>query len=331
MSKVLHRKSAPGRVCLVGEDIDWISGPSILCAIDLRVHVGIKARLDNKNWITVTSTEPLNYQKKLSLNEIGIYSGHESDYINAAIKVFSERVSKITPMEISIQSTLPAKAGLSSSAAVLVATIAALCEHFRINVPDQEVCHLAYLAENQELNTGVGQMDLYSCGLGGTLYLNSATTPPSPIERYTFPPDISVIIVDTLTPRNTRDVIKEKRNRLLQSDPLLLAYVEHTLEAIDKIRKMLKKPTNNIKDIGNLVFTCHEYIRDYLQVSTDLLDECVERCKKSGALGAKLTGTGMGGCMFALVEKNNEEKVIASLLDLPVKVYATSISNSGII
>lgn len=323
--------SSPGRVCFAGEDIDWISGPSILCAIDLRVWVKVTPLPPNYDFIILKSGYPFDIEYLIPLTDIGNYKKHVMDYVHAAVKIIRDTGIIITPLKISVSSQLPARAGLSSSAAVSVATIAALSKFFNLKLSTYEICNLAYSIENKDLKTGAGQMDFYACGLGGLLYINSATVPPNPIEKYNIPSDLNILIIDTKTPHNTSDVIRLKRQRFAQSDPQIIEYVKHTEVAIEQMRTLLKQNKPSINEISALVSSCHNYLRDYMMVSTDLINTCIEICLKKGAIGAKLTGAGMGGCLFALVSNSVVNQIKEALSEYPVKIYVTNISHQGLI
>lgn len=323
--------SAPGRVCFAGEDIDWISGPSVLCAINLRVTAEVMPLSQDLDFLLLRAKSPFYAEHRILLSELGCYKKHILDYVHGAIKVISDFGVRITPIQITIASQLPARAGLSSSAAVIVSTLAALNGFFNLALSEYEICTLAHAVESKELKTGAGQMDFYSCALGGLLYLNSICSPPDPIERYEFPSNLKIIIVDTLTPRNTADVINCKRKRLLESDKLILTYIKYTEKAIEKMHKLLQLKRMDKLKLGNIITSCHGYLRDYMRVSTKLLDTCVEICLENGALGAKLTGTGMGGCMFAIVPKAKVLQIEEAIINYPVKYYIVDPSHQGII
>jgi mevalonate kinase len=316
---------------LAGEDIDWISGPSILCAINLRINVIVTGLPATNPRLEIKTSGSMNSKSSISLDDIGKYSNHTLDYINAAMKVLMNIGVKPSPVRIKITSNLPAKAGLSSSAAVSVAAIKALGIYFGLELNNHQVAHLAYLAEKDELKTGAGQMDPYSCSLGGLIYLNSSTTPPSEIETFAFPDGIELIIVDTLAPRSTADIIRLKRQRYAQRESGILTYARKTEALILEIRELMRQASPNLNNLGKLVTACHETLRDDMMVSTPLLESCISTCLENGALGAKITGTGMGGCMFALVPSDNSKQVQAALSVLPVRIYVTTPSNDGVI
>lgn len=330
----MHRlvtASAPGRVCFAGEDIDWISGPAVLGAIDLRIRVTVEPLPLDAGLIVIKSSAPFNVERRLLPTNIGQYNGHPLDYVEAAIKVISEAGIIITPIKIAITSVLPAQAGLSSSGAISVASIAALAKFYGLELTDFEICRLAYSVESDELNTGAGQMDFYICGLGGFMYIDCVSRPPQLIEKYSFPPETAIIIADTRVRRSTADVIRIKRARLEIGESGIISYVHHTEAAISRIHSLLHEFNLDIQQIGAIVSSCHRYLDSYMGVSTNLLNICVETCLKNGALGAKLTGTGMGGCMFALVPVSRIDQIQTALSSYPVLTYVTSISNRGIV
>ncbi len=322
--------SAPGRICLAGEDLDWITGPAILCAIDKRVKVKLsKGKRDD---IQVSAKGSFESEALIALDQVGHYSRGKFDYVNAALKIVRDYLGiKLEPLNISISSDLPVASGLASSAAISIATIGALSGYFEIDLPVMQVCKLANLVESEELLTGAGQMDFYISGLGGLIYLDSSKTPPKNIERYQVPSDIKILIVDTLTQRNTAEVISEKRERLHKREKLMLEYVNDAGEIVEKIRILLRQSPPDWARIGEQVTDCHRILRDKLSVSTDLLDSCVDVSIGHGALGAKMTGAGWGGCAFALTQLESNESLINELSKFPVQVLPTLFAKTGLI
>lgn len=323
--------SAPGRVCFAGEDIDWISGPSILCAINLRTSVRVTALASSHSQLELQTRGSMNGVLSLPLNGIGQYTGHTLDYVNAAMKVLMDMGVEPMPLSVEVTSNLPARAGLSSSAAVSVASLKALSVFLGLQLNEQQIAHLAYLVEKDELKTGAGQMDQYSCALGGLIYLNSSTMPPSNIHKFSPPTNAELIVVDTLTPRNTAEVIRMKRGWFAQREAGILQYVEKTERLITDIYSELEQPTLDAVQLGKLITACQDTLRDDMRVSTPLLDESINACMENGAFGAKVTGTGMGGCMFALVPHDKGKQVQTALSKLSVRFYATEPSPDGVI
>jgi len=325
--------SSPGRVCLAGESLDWmIGGPSIVGAIGLRVMASVKdIKSDGKeDEVLIRALDPFNVERRIQLSRIGIYNRHTLDFMQASIKVLLDRGLPIHSFQIDSYTELPTEAGVSSSAAISLATIAAVGQHFGIERTQMQICGLAYQAEKNELKTGVGQMDFYACGLGNLHYLNCATEPPNPLEKYPIPKGVKLLLVDTLTSHSTTKSIPRKRERFAAGDPLIMAYIDKALAAVEKIRSLMPEFERHVEEIGHNVSLCHRYLRDDVRSSTDLLDRCVDTCLANGAYGGKLIGSGMGGCMFALAREEDLGKIQNALTSLPVKVYITAFSQDGV-
>ena len=321
--------SAPGRVCFAGEDIDWISGPSILCAVDLRVVVTITRRSGPFGELVIQSGDPFNVERIFDWKALHTFSGHALDHIQAAVKVASELTTSRESLLIHADSNLPAGAGLASSAAVITATLTALSELWGLRLSTLQICELAYRAEAGELRAGVGPMDFYASALGGLLYINSATSPPT-TERLPFPSEVGLVVADTLVRRRTADVIRWKRDRFERRDPSFLEYVRHTEHVVARMRTALES-MRPPEEIGALICSCHEYLVRHMRVSTPLLDECVATAVRAGSYGAKLTGTGMGGCAFALTPRNVTPAVLAAWERLPVRPLDATPSLAGVL
>ncbi len=325
------RASAPGRVCFGGESLDWmIQGPSVVGAIGLRTTVDVQPLTQLSDTVVIYSGEPFYQEKTLQQSHVGKYDDQDAKYVQAALKLFLDQNSLDESIAIRTHTELPVKAGVSSSAAVSLAATAALGRFLAIEQSQVEICHSAYLVESKELRTGAGQMDFYACGLGGVIYMNCHSEPPQPLERYEHQ-DIHIVLVDTLSPHSTKTFISSKRKRFQEGEPLIKKYAQLAEAEVEHLRNLLPAFHENAEEIGTLITQFHRYLSNYMRSSTFLLDACVEVSIKNGAHGAKLTGTGMGGCMFAFVEEENVEKLTQALDKLPVETFHTTIASEGVI
>ncbi|MFQ6326062.1 hypothetical protein ACLMAL_07975 [Nocardia sp. CWNU-33] len=82
--------------------------------------------------------------------------------------------------------------------------------------------------------------------------------------------------------------------------------------------------------MGALISEAHRLLRDCVHSSTPLIEECVERCLASGAYGAKLSGSGHGGCLFALVPWDAIGRVRVAVAGLPVRVMVFTSGALGV-
>lgn len=194
-------------------------------------------------------------------------------------------------------------------------------EHQRQHAPLSEIIELAFRVEDQQLKTGAGMMDFLACGLGGIRYLHHVGGVGWQSDVLEVASDVCIVLVDTLTPHRTRSFASEKRRRFLARDSQVLEYAMRTETIVRRLRELMRNPGANMQEVGGAISECHYNLRTLMHCSTELLDVCVDLCNRNGAYGAKLTGSGMGGCMFALVPEENLHRVVAALQYLPITIY----------
>jgi len=321
--------SSPGRVCFVGENLDWITGQVIPCAIsDLRTYVLVNPGSSSET--IVNSYHPYHVSDRFDVHETIGYKDGPLNYVRAVFNALRDDGIQLENVHVEIASTLPVSAGLSSSASLCVSLVGALNEACALELPIEKVCDLAYHAEARCLATGCGQMDQYSCGLGGLLLLDCVTEPPQTIERLQVRDDVSIVIGDTQLKRRTGDIISEIRQRLLQRDPLIREYVERTQHALDEMCGLLREPDWEPWAVGRLLTACHTYLRDYEQVSNRMLEGYIDASLRAGAFGAKISGAGRGGCMFALAGREDAAAVSEAIREAGGVAHVTGIARLGL-
>lgn len=324
--------SAPARICLGGESLDWmIKGPSVVGAIDLHTKTTFEElpTIGNFPIMFIHSKSPEKAELLKPWNEISWYRDMYLRYIESAVDLVRRKDEAPTSFSVTIESEIPAKAGVSSSSAVTLATVSAGSGFFGKDASVTDICEISYRVEHDKLRTGAGKMDFYACGIGGLLYLNCGTSPVQ-LESFIFPNDLGIVLVDTLTPHETKSFISSKKQRFENKEPKIIHYAEEAQGMVEALHNLLPTYADNREEIGSLLTRFHELLRDYACSSTALLDECVNTAVSNGALGAKLTGSGMGGCMFALVDLEHVDRVVQSLKKLPVRVYSTNIVPDGV-
>lgn len=320
--------SAPARVCLYGDNVDWISGPAILCAIDnLRTYTCVK---EIKTGTIFTSDNLSGDSVSIKVDGYD-YKGDWTDYLKATLKATEKRYGvNIDGLQINVNSTLPIGAGLSSSAALCVATIGALDAYFGIGMSSNEIADLAFKAEYHELHIPCGQMDQYSVAYGGILYVNCKDEPPQDIEKFKPRGDLVIVIGDTRMSKSTAHVINAIKARLTNKDPLINQYVDIAEKIILQARTHLRSSIWDINLIGEWMNVCQDSMRNHLKTSNQKLDTFCEIAIVSGATGAKLSGSGMGGCMFALCRRENQINVMEGLVSKGAVVFPGNIAEEGV-
>lgn len=322
--------SAPGRICFAGEDMDWMGGTSILSAVGLRTEVSVSQAVNLSKHIEIVSGHPVNASCIVSFDKLCDYSNRKLFLCQAAYKVMVDEGFPLAPISIKISSQIPQSAGLSSSAAVTIATLGAINGYFGNRLSLNKLMNLAYKVENIETSRNCGPMDFYSCGLGGTISVDASSSPPTITPFEDFETDVRVIIADTLCSRSTSKVIAKKEKRFASRDASIMKYKKEMASAVQGICKCAHNPLA-IKDIGKIITHCHALLRDEMKVSTPTLNDCVSVSLELGALGAKLTGTGMGGCMFAVANSSNISAIVKKLKTIPVAIYITSFEKKGLV
>jgi galactokinase len=322
--------SAPGRVCFAGEKLDWTGGSAIVCAVDaLRVYVRVCESAEY-GVSTITSSAPFDASDRFDAHDL---NAPEDGPLRYARAVFLELASRRLPLDnvaIEIRSTLPAAAGLSSSAALCAALAGALNEYHAFALSSEAICDVAFRAEARWLATGCGQMDQYASGLGGIHYIDCASEPPTEIERLRLPEKLAIVVGDTQTRRSAGTVIGGMRERLARGDKAAHAYITSTQQEVHHLRSLLRQREPDLAAVGALLNRCHTYARDLARVSTPELDRCVQAARDAGALGAKMTGAGNGGCVFALVAHDQVEQVAQAIESAGGVAYIRSIAQTGL-
>lgn len=292
------------RICLAGEDLDWTSGTSILCGINLYTSVEIMPIFPSANEIVIDSNL-VDYKKYIAINKLQTYEYADDfyDYAIAGIKVFQKKYFQVSSIYIHISSTIPLKSGLSSSAALLVALFKELSDFYKLNITVDEICELCYITETIELNCVVGKMDFYACCLGNILSFNSCENTFYK-EDFQFFNDISVVLVYSGISSSTKIVNMDKHIRFDNREQNFVEYLKQGNELVsDLITEM--RTSKDINTVGKIITSYHHIMDKYLRVSTPEINYCVQLCINCGAIGAKLTGCGLGGYIFCIIENKN--------------------------
>lgn len=327
--------STPGRICLFGEHQDYLGLPVIAAAISRRINVSGEKRADNKIHIHMPDIQ----SEEVFLLQPDLRYTRERDYFKSAINVLRRHGYGFeNGFDVHVNGNIPINSGTSSSSALLVSWI-----HFLTQMADVrpsaevsrfEIGKFAVEAEVLEFGEPGGMMDQYSTALGNIMYLE---TVPEPMAL-SYPARLGTFVLgDSLEPKDTLGILKHVKfgmldiiRQLKEKEP---TFDLHTFPAEDAGRfrsdlredqfKLLK---GNLSDrdilrearamfadnaihknrIGELLNIHQESLREAKKVSTPKINRMVEASLKAGALGAKINGSGGGGCMFAYAPNHPE-------------------------
>jgi galactokinase len=299
---------APGRVNLVGDHTDYQDGFCLPLAIDLELLVGAAPREDGA--VTIASAE---------------VSDASADTIVAALH---ERGHEPAGADLAISSTIPVGSGLSSSAACNVGAALALTTLTGTTIGRTELARTAQRAEHLA-GTPCGIMDQMACvhGRAGHALLldcRSLETEPVPI-----PDAVAVVVVHSGLPRvlatsayaarraaceqaATRLGIASLRDTTIEAvadDPIARHVVSENARVL---RFAAALRAGAIDALGPLLDASHESLARDFAVSTPELDLLCVELRRAGALGARLTGAGFGGCVVALAPTARAETIAAT-------------------
>jgi len=326
--------SAPGRICLFGEHQDYFGLPIIAAAIDLRIHIRGTPREDGMLSVDlpdIKEREVFPVTGKLTYSR-------ERDYLKSTLNILRRKGVRLDHgWDCLLRGTIPINAGTSSSSALVIAWIKFLLEatgNRELDVPET-IAELGFQAEVAEFREPGGKMDHYASSLGGVVAVSfsgglKAERLPNPLRAF--------VLADSLQKKDTTGMLGYIKSHVLEGAEMLRLRMaafdlgspldERTNEAMEALpgdhRRLLKGTllTRDLTARGRALFTARpfdhrefgrlltrqqEVLREYLRTSTPKIDAMIEAALAAGALGAKINGSGGGGCMFAYAPENAED------------------------
>jgi len=215
-----------------------------------------------------------------------------------------------------IESTIPIASGLGSGAAVSVAAIRALALFLGYVMPDEKVSTLAFELEKLHHGTPSGIDNTVITYAKPVYFLKGC-----PVE--TFHPSVpfTIVIGDTGVPASTKESVWDVRE-LWQADPVRF---EKMFDVVGEIVRQARVAIERgvIMDLGLLMDRNHSLLQE-ITVSSQMLDRLVDAARSAGALGAKLSGSGRGGNMIALVKPKSARIVAEALVAAGAKRTITT-------
>ena len=234
----------------------------------------------------------------------------------ASPPIFFEKRGGLGGTTIRITSTIPVASGLGSGAAVSVAIIRALSSFLGQPLPDEHVSALAY--EVEKLHHGIPS------GIDNTVVTYAkpvyfVKTFPSPsrrgvgceVETLHVGAPFTIVIGDTGLSAPTKETVSDVHKLWEADQPRWEKVFDAVGEIVQEARRAIE--TGDIPALGPLMDDNHKLLQE-MTVSCPELDRLVEASRKSGALGAKLSGGGRGGNMIALVEAKNAPALAEALI-----------------
>jgi galactokinase len=326
--------AAPGRVNLIGEHTDYNDGYVMPFALPHRALIAAAPRQDGTWSVTSLNNDSTKIFQPADL-EPGM-SGWQA-YVAGVVWSLREAGHQVGGTDLVLTSDVPEGAGLSSSAALECAVLTALADLNDLDIAGLERAKLARRAENVFVGAPTGLMDQAAatlCTAGHALFFDCRTDDAEQVRFDTSSAGLEILVLDTRTPHAlvdseyaSRRASCEEAARLLGvpalrdvidlaaaldrlPDPVMRRRVRHVVTENSRVLEAVKiLRTGRIVDLAPLLDASHESMRDDFEITVPQVDLAVETARTSGALGARMTGGGFGGCIIALVPAGEAERI----------------------
>lgn len=209
-------------------------------------------------------------------------------------------------IHIKIESNLPAQRGLGSSAAVSIAIVRSLFDAFKIELTQQRLSHFVDIAE-QIHHTNPSGIDAETISLGQAVYFQKESGKSVIPLRM----DAVIVVADTGKQGLTKEAVTEVKELWARNPNVVNPIMERLGQLTNEVKTFLEN--NEVIRLGLAMTEAHQLLNQ-IHVSDEKLESLVSVALKNGALGAKLTGGGKGGCMIALTENIEKAHLIADAL-----------------
>ncbi|MCZ8131372.1 MAG: galactokinase [Steroidobacteraceae bacterium] len=314
--------TAPGRVNLLGEHTDYNQGYVLPTAIPQRTRVELARSPDGR-----FAYYSANLDARIDHVDGRALPVDFARYLHGCVEVLREDGHAVPPLRVRVESDVPIGAGLSSSAALEVATLRAIRELLSLPVDDVQLALLAQRAEVKYAGVRCGVLDQMAsslCDREHMLFLDTLT-----LERRVLPlpRDAELIVLDSGMPRDLADSAYNTRRAECEAaaqhlgvpslrhvaDPARTRDLPRPLDrrarhVVTENNRVLEAVTADAARFGQLMNDSHASLRDDYEVSVPALDALVGALQaQPGVLGARLTGAGFGGACVALARRGTAD------------------------
>jgi galactokinase len=337
---------APGRIEVLGNHTDYNEGTVFSAAINMGHCFCISAgtepgvRLTAGDIRETTSFDPSNdtrLDKKVQW----------ANYVKGVMFYLHEKGIDFDAVDCTFLGSIPMGAGLSSSAALEVATAFAVLEYTGKTLEKKEIGILAQKAENNFAGCNCGLLDQFSSIFGvhhGLIHSDFRTLETYPVK---LPDDVVFLMINPHikhaladSPYNARRTSCEKAAKQLGTlldhpvkalrdvswaefeanrdkiDPEAAQRATHVIGEITRVEQGIHLlAENKLAEFGQLLFDSHETSRTAFENSCTELDIVVEAARAAGALGARLSGGGWGGSAVALVHAADADAICKQIIE----------------
>ncbi|MEO9363905.1 MAG: mevalonate kinase [Nitrososphaera sp.] len=299
------RAAAPAKIILFGEHFVVYGNPAILASINRRITVTAKKSKDGKVKIISDIASGEFDGSTFRLIEGANARATLEPLYYAARQALSDRKQQKDGLEIEIKSDIPYGVGLGSSAAALVATIAAV-ESLLGRADKKKVCESAIEAE-KIIHKNSSGADCFVSTFGGMIHYSKG----GGFKKVEAKTKIFLVIGDTGIKHNTGDLVSSVR-KLKEANQM--AFSGLMSQSKDICNQALAALNNGNIDHLGMLMNENQLLLERLGVSHEKADDLIDVARRAGALGAKITGAGGGGAIIALAASKEDSEAIASAI-----------------
>jgi galactokinase len=327
---------APGRVNLIGEHTDYNDGFVLPLAIDRAAWIALRPRRDCQ--VNVYSVD-YNEAHDFDLHALKHEKAGWVEYLKGVAWCLQDAGLKLEGWEGVLAGDVPLGAGLSSSAALEMATARAFAAVSGIAWDAVAQAKLGQRSENKWIGVNCGIMDQLISSTGRTGHAMLIDCRSLELQPAPLPAGVAVVVLDTSTRRGLVDSAYNERRAQCEAaaaffqvkalrdvsvpmfesmdgqlDATTKRRARHVITEDDRtVRAVEAMRRGDIAALGKLMNESHASLRDDYEVSSDALNAMVEAAQSHAAcFGARMTGAGFGGCAVALVRAEAADDFVAA-------------------
>lgn len=317
--------AAPGRINLIGEHTDYNDGYVLPFAIPHSAYLAGSRRTDGRWRFT-----SLDLKETVELGPEDLVPGTPGwqSYLAGVVWALQQAGHVVGGADLVLSSDVPIGAGLSSSAAIECAALTALCDLYGLEISGMDRAKLARVAENAYVGAPTGLMDQAAstlCVADHALFLDCRTLETRQVPLDVASAGLEILVIDTRTRHSHVDGEYSARRASCETACRLLGVpalrdVTDLAAALEKLPDVEARRVRHVvtedervlgavaaldagdfATLGALMTQSHRSMRDDYEITVATVDLAVEVALSQGALGARMTGGGFGGCVLALV------------------------------
>jgi galactokinase len=324
-----YTAKAPARANIIGEHTDYASNGGHVLPTPLPFHTRVTAKevRGPAGQVTILSASFGNEAHARTLDDAP--RGHWTDYVVGSVRAVAQK-SILPALELRVASDIPIGCGISSSAALCVATVRSLNGLMQLGLEDAQIALLAHRAEHDYVGVPCGKMDQFASAVGRpgqALLLNTRTLE---YRHFRLPGDTAIMLVDCGKKHDlangggykqrvaectqARDLLgvqmlcelgRDDLGRLARLPATIAKRARHVitenLRVLEFVSALERGDTQRQAD---LMAASHASLRDEFEISTPEIDALIESSKRFGIRAARIVGGGFGGAIIALVPRD---------------------------